>query len=149
MIKRHDCGVSLLDMRPPTIHSNAAQSASRRGAALLEVLAALTVLAVAGVSAVGAVAQATHSASQAIAAERRTREASRFLEAVSLWTREELDQRLGERPQGPWRLHIGRTTPTLYAVTLADSAAPMRPLLRTSLYRSRTVVRQGGANVPF
>lgn len=138
----------MLDTTPPMLHDGRALSAIRRGAVLLEVLAALTVLTIAGISAVSAVAQATHSAEQAIAAERRAREASRFLEAVALWTSEDLDRRLGERPQGPWRLRIDRTTPTLYTVTLADSAAPMRPLLRTVLYRRRTVVGVREAHVP-
>lgn len=109
-----------------------------RGAALLEVLAALAVLTIAGLSATGAVLQSVHTMEQATAGELRLRQASRFLEAVALWTAEDYDRRLGERAQGPWRLHIERAAGTLYVLTLADSAAPTRPLLRTTVHRPGT-----------
>ena len=57
---------------------------------------------------------------------------------MSLWPREDLDRRLGERAQGPWRLTITRPAPTLYVVSLADSAsggAAGAELLTTTLYR--------------
>jgi hypothetical protein len=55
------------------------------------------------------------------------------MDAVTLWSRVELDQRLGERRQGSWWLRIDRATETLYVVTLADSLH--RPILRTSVFR--------------
>lgn len=118
--------------------------AARRGAALLEAVVALAVLAIVTVTSVSAVAQASHTAGQAVVTERRLREASRFLEAVSLWTADDLDRRLGDRRQGPWRLHVDRERTTLYVVTLSDSAAPSRILLRTALYRRHTTSTTSG-----
>ena len=62
-------------------------------------------------------------------------DASNFLNSVSLWSREELDQRLGEREQGNWRLEITRSTPELYVVTLRDSLGAST-VIRTALFRA-------------
>ncbi len=104
------------------------------GAGLLEVIAALAILSLAGVAAVTAVAESAAAVRRAREADVEFRTAGAFLEAIALWTREDLDRRLGDRPQGPWRLIIGRPLPTLYTVALTDSTSG-RVLLRTSLYR--------------
>jgi hypothetical protein len=107
---------------------------SRAGAVLLEAMAALVILAVAGTAAVTMVSQSADAVRRAGEAEVESRAADDFFQAVSMWTRDDLDRRLGERPQGPWRLRIQRPAPTLYEVVLVDSAAT-REILRTSLYR--------------
>lgn len=107
---------------------------SRRGAVLLEAIIALAVLSVAGTAAVTLVSQSADAVRRAREADVEAREASAFLHAVSLWTREDLDRRLGDRPQGDWRLHVQRPTPTLYEVVLVDSART-RVILRTALFR--------------
>jgi len=107
---------------------------SRRGAVLLEAIAALVILSVAGTAAVTMVGQSADAVRRAREAEAESRAANAFFHTVSLWTREDLDLRLGDRPQGPWRLMIQRPTPTLYEVVLADSART-REILRTSLFR--------------
>src|SRR6266699_2387326 len=48
------------------------------------------------------------------ARESDQRLAARFITAVSLWPREDLDRHLGDRPQGPWRLRIDRPLRTVY-----------------------------------
>lgn len=106
----------------------------RVGAALLEVLVALTILGTAGVAAVGATAESARAAARLRETERDLRAASAFLEAVALWTREDLDRRLGEREQGAWRLRISRTSLTVYDIVLLDSTG-RRVLLGTALYR--------------
>ena len=106
----------------------------RAGSTLLEVIVALTILATAGLAAVTGTREAMHAVQHAREADRDRIRASAFLEVVALWPREDLDQRLGDRPQGPWRLRIDRPLPTLYEVTLSDSAR-RRAILRTSLYR--------------
>lgn len=111
--------------------------AARPGAALLEVIVALTILVTAGAAAVATTVEATTVVRRAASAEFRTRDASAFLTAVALWPRAELDRRLGEHAQGPWRLMIERPARTLYIVTLADSAGGS-PLLRTALFRADT-----------
>jgi type II secretory pathway pseudopilin PulG len=103
------------------------------GATLLEVVVALVILATAGTAALTMATQAMRAVASGRAAEAEVRAASAFLTAVALWTREDLDRRLGEREQGPWRLRIDRSTPALYTVVLRDSLG--REFLRTSLHR--------------
>ena len=56
------------------------------------------------------------------------------MEAVALWTRSDLDLRLGARAQGPWRLSITRLSPSLYEIALLDSLGE-RKLLGSALFR--------------
>lgn len=95
---------------------------------------ALMILSVAGTAAVTLVSQSTDSVRRARVADEEMREANALLHAVALWTREDLDRRLGERPQGRWTLIVQRPAPTLYEVVLTDSAVT-RELLRTTLFR--------------
>jgi len=111
-----------------------ASSGRRAGTALLEVLVALTILAVAGVAAVTLAAESAGAVRRAREADDRMRRASAFMDAVALWTRDDLDRRLGDRSQGPWRLTIDHPQPTLYVVTLADSGTGA-DVLHTALYR--------------
>lgn len=106
----------------------------RRGVALLEAIVALAIFATVGIAALTMAAGANRAAADARKADEEVREASRFLEAVALWTRNDLDQRLGDRGQGPWILRIDRPLPELYTVTLSDSLRHV-PLLSTSLFR--------------
>jgi hypothetical protein len=94
---------------------------SRRGAVLLETIIAVTVVATVGLATMAATRAADHARMLAVESERRITEASRFLEVVALWPREDLDLRLGERQQGPWRLHVVKVSMTLYRATLVDS----------------------------
>jgi type II secretory pathway pseudopilin PulG len=115
-----------------------------RGAALLEVIVALTILAVAGTAAAEHARACADAVARARRADDETRRASALLDAVALWPREDLDRRLGARPQGPWTMVVERESSTLYVVTLADSARVAsdgaalsgRTLLRTALYRA-------------
>lgn len=104
------------------------------GAGLLEVIAAVAILSIAAVTAVTASAESVNAVRRAREADVELRTAAAFLEAVALWTRDDLDRHLGDRPQGTWRMTVGRPLPTLYTVALSDSATG-RILLRTSLFR--------------
>jgi type II secretory pathway pseudopilin PulG len=106
----------------------------RAGVALLEAIVALTILAVAGVSAMVMASESARAVRRAREADTDVRGASAFLDAVSLWTRADLDRHLGSRVEGPWRLRIDRPTATLYTVALTDSAGGPE-LLRTALFR--------------
>jgi type II secretory pathway pseudopilin PulG len=110
----------------------------KQGAALLEVVVATLVLAVAGLAGTLSVGEALRAAARARAADAEARRADAFMDAVALWTREDLDRRLGDRAQGPWRLIIDRPEPELYQVALTDSTAARRLLLSTSLFRPDT-----------
>jgi hypothetical protein len=81
-----------------------------------------------------------HAVNQARSADVRVRRASGFLEAVALWPREDLDRRLGDRQQGPYRLRITRAASTLYVVQLWDSAGA-EMLVGTAVYRPNRVQR--------
>jgi type II secretory pathway pseudopilin PulG len=101
---------------------------------LLEAVVALTILAVAGVAAVAMASESARTIAHIRETEAELRAASALMEAASLWTREDLDRRLGDRAQGPWRLRIDRPVPTLYTLTLTDSLGRAE-LLRTAIFR--------------
>lgn len=107
---------------------------SRSGAALLEVIVALTILTTAAASVVAFANNAARTVRHARETEAELRRASALLDAVALWPREDLDRHLGDRAEGPWRLHITRTTMTLYLVVITDSASA-HELLRTAVYK--------------
>ena len=109
----------------------------RRGAALLEAIVALTILAIAGIALLRSAAESYHVIQLSAVTERRMLDASRLMDAASLWSRAEMDQRLGERTQGDMRMRITRPLPELYQVELSD-ADDGRLLLATSLRRERT-----------
>ncbi|MCU0635078.1 MAG: type II secretion system GspH family protein [Gemmatimonadaceae bacterium] len=103
---------------------------------LLESLVALALAGIASLALLGALREASHTLT--LLEQRRTTlvAADRFLAAVSLWTREDLDRRLGARPQGPFILTIAAPTTALYEVQLSDAVTRL-PLLSTTLYRSQ------------
>ncbi len=106
----------------------------RPGAVLLEVMVALAVLATVGGTAAWMCSESIRAVGRAHAAEAEIRRAQRFLSAVSLWPREDLDRHLGGTAQGPWRLHVERVRPDLYEIALTDTASS-RALLESALYR--------------
>ena len=108
--------------------------ADRRGAVLLEALVALAVLGMVGGAAALSVSESMRAVAHVHDAEAHLRGPARFLTAVSLWPRADLDRHLGTSSQGAWRLRIDRPTTTLYEVTLTDSATG-RVLLRTAVFR--------------
>ncbi len=107
---------------------------SARGAVLLEAIVALAILATAASTGAWMVSEAVRSVSHAHQQEVRVRAASRFLTAVALWPREDLDRHLGTTVEGPWRMRMDRTGPSLYAVTVTDTLTG-GVVLRTALYR--------------
>jgi type II secretory pathway pseudopilin PulG len=113
----------------------------RQGIGLLEIIAALTILSVAGVTLLVMQAESTRAVQRAHAAEQEVVTASAFLHAVALWTREDLDRHLGDRPQDPWRMYTERVQPELYRVVLSDTVRGSI-VLQTELFR-----RQGNRDI--
>jgi len=109
-----------------------------RGAALLEALVALTLLGTVGSAAAWSATESLRAVQRMHARESDQRLAARFITAVSLWPREDLDRHLGDRPQGPWRLRIDRPMRTVYTVTLSDTVGGGVVLLQTAVYREET-----------
>jgi hypothetical protein len=92
------------------------------------------ILTTAGATAVTMAAEAARDIQRARRAEATMRAANALFDAVSLWSRDDLDRHLGNRTQGAWLMRVDRPTPTLYVATLTDSATHVE-LLRTSLFR--------------
>lgn len=115
----------------------ATQKRNRTGLTLLEVLVAITLIALTGLSTLELVRTAARFAGAASEAESELNRASRLLDAMNLWSRTELDQRLGEREQGRFRVEVSRPTSDLYLVTVRDSA-DASVHLRTGIFRART-----------
>jgi hypothetical protein len=107
---------------------------TRAGLILLEVLAALAIFTIAAGAVIACVHDSFHVVQGVRNAESEVRKASDLFDATTLWTRTELDQRLGERRQGQWWLRINKETPELYVLTLTDSTR-QHTILHTSLYR--------------
>lgn len=126
-------------MRPAT--RTKTQPNQRRGAALLEVIIAMTVLSVSGAALIGLLRGAARVVHVAESSEVEMRAANNFINAVSLWSRAELDQRLGSREQGPWILEITRTQATLYRIVLTDSLGKSA-IVETVLFRRVTDAAQ-------
>ena len=107
----------------------------RSGAVLLEVLVALVILTTAGALVVVLGAETSRAVERARTSEVEHRRAARFFELVTLWSRADLDRHFGDHEQGPWRLRVGRATPTLYTLTLTDSLGA-HTLTQTVVYRA-------------
>lgn len=110
---------------------------ARPGATLIEAVVALTLLALVGLTGVELARAAADSGRLVADSESTFERASDLLGAVTLWSRRELDQRLGERVQGDWRLELQRIAPELYLATLRDSTGTVT-ILRTALFRRST-----------
>lgn len=107
---------------------------NRPGAVLLEAIIALAILAISGIAVLQLTSESYLAVSVAAAEEFRMRNATRLLAAASLWSRTELDQRLGVRVQGGMLMSIERLSATLYHVRLSDRTGEAL-LLSTTLYR--------------
>lgn len=106
----------------------------RRGGILIEAIAALAIVVLAGVAYLAQASESQAAVRRAIVRDSALTDASRFLGIVTLWEREDLDRRLGDRRQGPWTLRIHRVTPRLYSIALLDSTAS-EEILRTAVLR--------------
>lgn len=109
-------------------------SAAHRGTALLESLIALLVVGLAGTSLLALASACLDRTRRADEADRASAAASALLDAVSLWSRDELEQRLGQRAQNPFKLDVQERTPGLFDVVVLDSTGAHR-LLTTRLHR--------------
>lgn len=106
-----------------------------RGAALLEVLAAIVILAVAGLSLVELLGGETRALRQAVVLERELADEERLLAAYALLSRTDLDRRLGTSETGPYRVGIERPERALYRIAVARTAAPGVEDLVTVVFR--------------
>jgi len=111
---------------------------ARSGVVLLEVIVAMTILVIAGFSAVVWTRQLSETLEHTRDVTDEVVSASRYLDVIALWTRDDLDRHLGTRRQGPWLVRVDRPVPTVYGVALEDSLG-RRVLLQTWLYRTEPV----------
>jgi type II secretory pathway pseudopilin PulG len=105
------------------------------GATLLEAMVALALLAGAGTSLLAALSASIRSDTELQRREAALRSAHRVLTAMSLLTRDELDQRIGRHPVGEFIAEVQRPEPTLYRLSIAEARAPGVEALMTVVYR--------------
>lgn len=110
---------------------------TKKGASLLEAIVALALLAGAGTSLVAALAASIRSQTELHRREMALRSAHRVLTAMSLLTRDELDQRIGRHPVGEFIAEVQRPEPTLYRLSIAEAQAPEVEALVTVVYHPR------------
>lgn len=106
----------------------------RSGIALLEAMLALLLFGVAGTTLIALSRGVIVANKHARRSELATIKASRLMEAVVLWPVEDLNRRMGSRPQGIFELNIERTSPSLFTLSISDSSA--RLLVHTVVYRA-------------
>lgn len=109
---------------------------ARSGLTLIEVMVSLVLLGLLGIAGVELSGSAVRLATVAQDAERELANAAELLHAMTLWSSNELDLRLGDRAQGPWRVEIVRHGPDLYLITIRDSLAA-RTILSTGIFAER------------
>ena len=90
----------------------------RRGAALLEVLVGLAILALTGTALVGAVSEAMRREREMLRREHELVAMERVLAASTLLTRDELSQRLGDRPVGEFTVSVARPAVELFEIRI-------------------------------
>ena len=106
----------------------------RQGAVLLEAIIALTIAVSVGGAALSAMTRAANAALLARERAGQYAAASHYLEAIVLWSRSDLEARLGRRANGLWRVTIRRPARTLFEIRL-ELAADATIALTTVLYR--------------
>lgn len=107
----------------------------RRGAALLEALAALTIATIALSASLNALIYAAHEQAALSEREEQSSRAGKLLTVYSLLTRDELDQRLGQQLVNSWVMRVQRPEKDLYRIAIATSVSPDHELMVTVLYR--------------
>lgn len=110
-------------------------TSARRGAALLEVIVGLAILATSGTALVAAVGDALERERDMLQREQELIAMERVLAATSLLTRQELDQRLGDRRVGEFVVAVARPSPELFTIGIRP-ASRAEALLVTLVYRS-------------
>lgn len=109
----------------------------RRGAALLEVIVGLAILATSGTALVAAVGNTLERERAMLQREQELVAMERVLAATSLLTREELDQRLGDRRVGEFVVAVTRPSPELFTIGIRP-VSRAEALLVTLVYRPET-----------
>jgi hypothetical protein len=107
---------------------------ARPGAVLLEVMVALAILGAAAVASLAIQTSTSAAIRTAASADSIQSLADELMGAVSLWSVEDLDRRLGERIQGAFVLELHRVVPQLYDVTIRERGSGVA-LLSTTLFR--------------
>ncbi len=105
-----------------------------RGFALIEAIVAIAIVGTAIVATIAMVSQSLHAIETARAADKRTAAASRALERAAVFSRAELEARLGTTEHAGWTLSIDRPASTLFVLAVADTSRGT-VLLRTAVYR--------------
>lgn len=109
---------------------------NRRGVVLLDALVALTLLASSGLALAVIGAGALRAVQAADRAEQEALRAHKLMTTLSLLTKSEFDQRLGNHAAGEFAVEILRPEPGLYRIALRPGQGAGRDLLVTMVSRS-------------
>ena len=112
---------------------------SRRGAALLEVLAAVAILGIVGIAYVGLMSVATQTAADVRARDAESSDQDRLLTAYTLLTRGDLTQRLGRRRVGQYVMDVQRPDPSLFRISVGRLATSSEADLVTIVFRPESI----------
>ena len=108
---------------------------TRKGSALLEVLAAMAILMISGVAGASLLAEVAHATAQAESTEAQVSAASAVLARVSLHTRNELLASVGARNQSGFIVNTQEVTSVLFDVRVLQ-ASNGAIILETIFYRA-------------
>jgi Tfp pilus assembly protein PilV len=114
---------------------------SKRGIALLEVLAAVAIAGIVAVSTMGQFASALRAMRQAAAEESQQARAQRVMTDMTLLRRDELDRWVGYRAVGPFAVGVSRPERDLYRIAIHRGASSGSLMLVTVVYRRGLVSR--------
>jgi hypothetical protein len=106
----------------------------RRGAALLEVLAAVAILGTAGVALLELATGHARATADARERESALADEERLLTAHALLGRVDLEQRLGARAVGPYIVRVQRPEAALFRIAIARRSSPNVEDLVTIVY---------------
>jgi hypothetical protein len=103
-------------------------------------MVALTLLLAGGLGVVTLLSAAVRQEAAMAEREATLRDADRALAALSLFTRADLDRRLGRHPAGRFLADVRRPEPALYRIALLESDTSQVELLVTVVHRPAQVV---------
>ncbi len=113
-------------------------SVTRRGIALLEVLAATALLSLAGLSLLAVLDGESQALGHDKTREREIDDEDRLLTAYTLLNRQDLETRLGTSASGPYLVEIQRPTVSLFRIAIRRAASPKIEDLVTVLFLPET-----------
>jgi hypothetical protein len=112
-----------------------------RGAALLEVLAAVAIMGFAGTALLEVTTSQTRAAAESRKRNTELQDEERLLTGYALLTRVDLERRLGSVAVGPYHVEVQRPEPALFRLSISRSSTPAVEDLVTVVFRDGSGAR--------